>query len=249
LPKTLQLIDAYLRRQPWPAEVIVADDGSSDQTASIVEQLAAIYLNLRVLRLDHRGKGYAVRQGMLAATGQFVLFSDADLAVPITEWPKLETQLDAGYQVVIGSREGIGARREGEPFYRHAMGRTFNLIVQIVALRGIKDTQCGFKVFTREAAHNLFQRVKLYGDQAEIVKGAAVTAFDVEILYLARRYGYRISEVPVLWNYGEETKVDPLRDSWRNLRDVLRVRWNAILGRYAHVSHRLPTEKSERGAP
>jgi dolichyl-phosphate beta-glucosyltransferase len=233
LPATLDQILAYLDMHPWQAEVIVADDGSTDGTAALVERLAARRGDVRLLRLDHRGKGYAVRQGMLAAAGELVLFSDADLAVPIEEWPKLERALSGGYDVAIGSREGIGARRQGEPTYRHLMGRVFNLIVRVVAVGGIQDTQCGFKAFTRAAAQDLFGQARLYGDDARPVRGAAVTAFDVEILYLARRRGYRVREVPVLWRYGTETKVDPLRDSIRNLRDVLRVRWNALRGAYA----------------
>jgi hypothetical protein len=115
------------------------------------------------------------------------------------------------------------------------MGRVFNFMVRLIAIGGIQDTQCGFKAFHRGVAHDLFDRVQLYGADAKPVRGAAVTAFDVEVLFLARRCGYRIKEVPVEWRYGADTKVDPLRDSWRNLGDVLRVRWNALRGRYGAV--------------
>lgn len=245
LPSTLDQILAYLDGQDYGFELIIADDGSSDGTAALVEEYVARRPELRLLRLDHRGKGYAVRQGMLAARGESVLFSDADLAVPIEEWPKLERALSGGYEVVIGSREGIGARRQGEPPYRHFMGRVFNMIVRLIAVGGIQDTQCGFKAFIRPAAQDLFNRVQLYGENARPVRGAAVTAFDVEVLYLARRRGYRIREVPVLWRYGTETKVDPLRDSIRNLRDVLRVRWNALRGAYPDLDapHSLPATR------
>ncbi|MCU0492372.1 MAG: glycosyltransferase family 2 protein [Chloroflexaceae bacterium] len=229
LPPTLAQIGAYLARQPYRAEVLVADDGSSDSTAQLAENTP----DVRVLRLDHRGKGFAVRAGALAARGDYVLLCDADMAVPMEEWDKLAPYLSQGYDVVIGSREGLGARRQGEPWHRHVMGRVFNMIVQTVALRGIQDTQCGFKALSREAAQSLFRRVRIYGEDAPPVQGAAVTAYDVELLYLARRVGYRIAEVPVTWNYGTETKVDPLRDSLRNLRDVLRVRLNALQGRYS----------------
>jgi hypothetical protein len=160
------------------------------------------------------------------------LLCDADLATPIEEWNKLWSYLAAGYDVVIGSREGMGATRLGEPEYRHLMGRVFNIIVRVVALRNIRDTQCGFKALKHEVAGDLFRRVQIYGDHAPLVQGAAVTAYDVELLFLAQRQGYRIAEVPVIWHYGEETKVDPLRDSVRNLRDVLKVRLNALWGRY-----------------
>lgn len=232
LPQTLANIFAYLDRQPFSSEVIVADDGSEDDTAAIVEQLAARHPTLHLLRLDHRGKGFTVRAGALTAQGEHVLLCDADLAVPIKDWERLRRFLDAGYDVAIGSREGLGARREGEPWYRHIMGRVFNLIVRTVAVSGIQDTQCGFKALRREAAQDLFQQVKIYGANAPRVRGAAVTAYDVELLYLARRRGYQIAEVPVPWRYGTETKVNPLRDSWRNLLDVMRVRWYALRGMY-----------------
>jgi glycosyltransferase involved in cell wall biosynthesis len=245
LPDTLAQIFGYLDQQAYPSEVIVADDGSSDETAGIVERMSARHANLRLLRLDHRGKGFAVRAGALAARGEYVLLCDADLAVPIEEWERLRRFLTNGYDVAIGSREGLGARREGEPRYRHVMGRVFNLIVRVVAVGGIQDTQCGFKALRREVAFDLFQRVRIYGDDAPLVQGAAVTAYDVELLYLARRRGYRVAEVPVPWRYGTETKVNPLRDSWRNLMDVLRVRWFALRGMYQGLNTPRPVAAEE----
>lgn len=228
LPTTLAAISAHLTQQSFPAEIIVVDDGSTDGTAS----LAASYAGVHVLRCEHRGKGFAVRAGALAARGEYVLLCDADLATPIEEWEKLWPYFNAGFDVVIGSREGIGAQRYDEPFHRHLMGRIFNFLVQMIALPGINDTQCGFKALRLSVAHDLFRRVRIYGDDAPIVQRAAVTAYDVELLFLARQRGYRIAEVPVLWHYGAETKVDPVRDSWRNLRDVLRVRFNDWRGAY-----------------
>jgi dolichyl-phosphate beta-glucosyltransferase len=228
LPTTLASVMGYLARQNYTSEVLVVDDGSSDRTVEIAERIVGV----RVLRRDHRGKGFAVRAGALAARGAYVLLCDADLAVPINEWEKMYPHLTSGHDVVIGSREGLGATREGEPWYRHVMGRVFNLIIKGVALKGISDTQCGFKALSRAAAQDLFRRVRIYGDDAPIIQGAAVTAYDVELLFLARRCGYRIAEVPVLWQYGTETKVSPLRDSLRNLRDVLTVRMNDLRGRY-----------------
>jgi glycosyltransferase involved in cell wall biosynthesis len=228
LPATLRSVIDYLARQSYASEVLVVDDGSSDRTAAT----AAAHPGVTVLRRDHRGKGFAVRAGALAARGAYVLLCDADLAVPIAEWEKMHVHLVGGYDVVIGSREGLGATRQGEPWYRHVMGRVFNLVIHGVALRGIKDTQCGFKALSRTAAQDLFRRVRIYGDDAPILRGAAVTAYDVELLFLARRCGYRIAEVPVLWNYGTETKVSPVRDSLRNLRDVITVRLNDLRGRY-----------------
>ncbi len=235
LPATIDAIISYIATQPFAADIIIVDDGSTDQTAALVEEMIVNHSNLQLLRLDHRGKGYAVRSGVLAASGTYVLLCDADLAVPIEEWQKLDVCFNQGYHVVIGSREGLGAQRIGEPWYRHMMGRIFNAVVRLVALGGIQDTQCGFKAFQRDAGQRIFHSVQLYGDDAKLVQGAAVTAFDVEALFLARKFGYRIKEVPVLWRYGVETKVDPLRDSWRNFGDVLRVRWYDLRGRYTKL--------------
>jgi dolichyl-phosphate beta-glucosyltransferase len=248
LPETLRQIVSYLTEQPYRSEVIIADDGSTDDTAALVEQLMQQHPSIRLLRLDHRGKGYAVRKGVLAARGEYVLFSDADLAVPIEEWAKVERAFAEQADLVIGSREGLGARRQDEPRYRHLMGRVFNLIVRLIAVGGIQDTQCGFKAFRYAVAQDIFSRVQLYGDDAPSVRGAAVTAFDVEVLFLARRRGYRIREVPVLWRYGIETKVDPLRDSLRNLRDVLAVRGNALRGMYQGLDAPLPITSVEETA-
>lgn len=228
LPATLSSIMDYLARQSYTSEVLVVDDGSGDRTAAT----AALHPGVTVLRRDHRGKGFAVRAGALASRGNYVLLCDADLAVPIEEWEKMYTYLISGYDLVIGSREGLGATRQGEPWYRHVMGRVFNMIIGVIAIQGIKDTQCGFKALSRAATQDLFRRVRIYGDNAPILRGAAVTAYDVELLFLARRCGYRLAEVPVLWNYGAETKVNPVRDSLRNLRDVLTVRMNDLRGRY-----------------
>lgn len=242
LPETLARISAYLAEQPYASELIVVDDGSTDGTAALAEA----HPGAVVLRRDHRGKGFAVRAGALAARGDYVLLCDADLAVPIEEWPKLEARLRAGVDLVIGSREGAGASREGEPWYRHVMGRVFNLIIAAVALRGIDDTQCGFKAMPRHVAQDLFTRLRIYGEDAPVLRGAAVTAYDVELLFLARKRGYSIAEVPVRWHYGTETKVNPVRDSLRNLRDVLTVRLNDLRGRYREAPRAIDQAADKR---
>jgi dolichyl-phosphate beta-glucosyltransferase len=231
LPSTLRAVTAYLDAQPFPAEVIVVDDGSTDDTASVASRSPADG-RIHVLRERHRGKGAAVRAGMLAARGARVLFTDADLAVPIEETACLLALLDAGCAVVIGSREGAGASREGEPLFRHVMGRVFNRLVRMIAVPGIDDTQCGFKLFRADAVAAIVPRLRLYGDDAPEVHGARVTGFDVEVLVIARRHGFRIGEVPVRWRYGAQSKVRPLADTFWNLRDILRVRVNDWRGYY-----------------
>jgi len=208
------------------------DDGSNDRTAQVVREVAAEYPEVRLIQSEHRGKGFTVRTGVLDATGEHILVCDADLATPIEEEQKLAPYLQDGYAVAIASREGLGARRIGEPFYRHLMGRVFNFVARSIAVGGFNDTQCGFKLFRADAARDIFTRVRLYGDDAAKVTGAAVTAYDVEVIFLAVKRGYKVKEVPTEWRYGSVSKVNPVRDSMRNFMDVVRVRLNDWQGKY-----------------
>lgn len=248
LPQTLARVSEYLDAQSYLSEILVVDDGSGDNTTSVVEVFARTHKNVALIRNDHRGKGYTVRTGMLAAQGHIVLFSDADLSTPIEDLEKLLPWFERGYDIVIGSREGAGAQRIKEPFYRHIMGRVFNRVVQLLTVRGIEDTQCGFKAFRDEVAQDIFSRMLLYGDNAQKISGGMVTAFDVEALFIGAKAGYRIKEVPVQWRYGTETKVSPLKDSWRNFRDVVSVRWNDMRGLYNHAMPR-PARDSSAPSP
>jgi glycosyltransferase involved in cell wall biosynthesis len=231
LPRTLGEIDRFIAERRFSVELLVIDDGSDDDTYLIAEQHASTAARYQVLRLPHRGKASAVRAGMLAANGKYVLFTDADLSTPIDYATKLTGALSGNADVAIGSREGIGATRVGEPAYRHVMGRVFNAVVRLLAVPGINDTQCGFKAFRREAAQAIFSRTILHAGEGT-VEGPRVTGFDVEVLYIARKLGYTIAEVPVYWEHVVGSKVQPLPDSFRMFADVLRVRWNAIRGRY-----------------
>lgn len=217
---TLSRILRFLQGQPFEWEWLIVDDGSTDRTAELVEAFARPYERVRLLRAPHGGKGHAVRTGMLAARGQLCFFSDIDLSVPIEELPRFLPALERA-DVAIGSREAPGAVRYEEPTYRHLMGRVYNLLVRLLLLRGIHDTQCGFKGFRQGAAECLFSRQQIDD-----------WGFDIEVLYLARRLGYSIEEVPVHWTYGRQSRIRALRDSWRMFRDIWRVRWRCWQGHY-----------------
>lgn len=231
LPHTLWEIDSFVANNDLHAEIIVADDGSCDDTLAVARSFNPRSASYVVLALRHRGKAATVRDGVLRARGRLILFTDADLSTPIQYATRLISALESGADVAIGSREGEGSTRVREPGYRHVMGRVFNRIVKLVAVPGINDTQCGFKAFRHDVAKDLFGRARLHvGDT--VVRGSLVTGFDVEILHLARRRGYTIAEVPVYWQHVTGSKVHPLRDSYRMVVDVVRVRINAILGHY-----------------
>ncbi len=238
LPGNLAQIRAFLEQQSYTFEIIVVDDGSTDDTVGQICEMVAGDPRVRVIENPHFGKGYTVRTGMLAATGDIVLFTDADLSVPIEDIDKLLPYFEAGYDVVFGSREGGGEeQRIGEPFYRHLMGRVFNSFVRSLAVPGVQDTQCGFKALRREVAQDIFPRLLIHDGSQGPIDHPMVTAFDVEMLFLARKAGYKLKEVPVIWYYRNESKVKALPDSWRNLKDVLRVRWNNFRGRYNNQGH------------
>jgi dolichyl-phosphate beta-glucosyltransferase len=221
LPESLSRISEALEIRGEPYEVLVVVNGSTDRTADVVKAAADRDANIRLIVTSLRGKGRAVKIGITEARGDRIVFADADLSTPIEEVVALADRLDDRNQVVIASREGSGARRVGEPYARHLMGRIFNLLVQVLAVRGIQDTQCGFKAFTRQCAHDVFSRQQIVG-----------FGFDVEVLYVARRLGYGIKEVPVNWAYAASSRVDPVKDTIRMFRDVLAVRWNDLRGIY-----------------
>jgi dolichyl-phosphate beta-glucosyltransferase len=228
LPQTLQSAWTYLSRQDYSYQLLVVDDGSEDATAEVARDFAARHEHVCVLSIPHGGKAAALRTGMSAAGGELIAFSDADLATPLEYLRGFIEATETGCDVVIGSREGVGARRIGEPKYRHIMGRGFNLLVRALVLPGIQDSQCGFKLFKRQAAVEILRRSQLYRDTDKTIQGARVTAFDVELLVIARRLGYRICQFSVVWTYGKGSKVNPVRDTWANLVDALTVKVNDV---------------------
>jgi len=221
LPPTLTSVNAFLDRQPYLSEIIVVENGSQDLTAVVTEAFAADHPRIRLFQESGRGKGLAVRRGMLEASGEYRFICDADLSMPIGEVAKFVPPQLAGFDVAIGSREAPGARRFNEPPYRHIQGRVFSTLVKIFALPGFEDTQCGFKCFRGPIADDVF-RVQQFGGMS----------FDVEVLYIARQRGYKIVEVPIDWYYRAESRVNPILDPLRMLRDILAIRRNWSRGKY-----------------
>lgn len=203
-------------------EILVVDDGSSDRTAEIVEEHAESDSRIRLLRAPHGGKGAAVKRGMMEAKGDWRFLSDADLSMPPENLERFFSGEDGEpeFDISIGSREAIGARRIDEPWVRHFLGRIYNWTVKVVALRGIEDTQCGFKLFSAEAAEAVFPVQRLNG-----------WSFDVENLFIARKAGFTIGEVPIDWQYYEGSKVTCAGSAAAYL-EIYRVRLNHLLGRY-----------------
>jgi dolichyl-phosphate beta-glucosyltransferase len=212
---TLRMIDDYLRDRVRGYEIIVVDDGSSDNTMKVVRSECGRLKSVRLLSNEaNRGKGFSVRRGVMGARHDLVLVSDADLSTPIEEVSKFLPWVEKGYDVVIGSRalkESDIIRRQ--PWYRQTMGKTFNLLVRIVVLGGFHDTQCGFKMFRTPAGKKIFESLKTEG-----------FAFDVEALLRAKKIGYRVKEVPVRWINSPQSKVRVLRDSARMFLDLVRIR-------------------------
>jgi glycosyltransferase involved in cell wall biosynthesis len=220
LPQTLEQVVQFVGQQSFKAEVLTVINASSDRTLQIAQEYASRYPVLRVLHEELPGKGRAVHKGMLAATGAYRFFADADFSMPIDEILRfIPPTVDV--PIAIASREAPGAIRYNEPFYRHLTGRVFNTLIRLLVLPALQDTQCGFKLFRADAAEKLFRRQTLMG-----------WAFDVELLYVASRLGYPILEIPIPWYFNPESKVNVLRDSWRMFFDLLTIRRNGRQGLY-----------------
>lgn len=214
LATSLPVVLEYLKQQPYTWEIVVVDDGSADATGAVAQRVGKDF-PVRVLRNEpNRGKGYSIRRGLLEAHGEYRLFSDADLSTPIEELGKFWPFVKDGYSVVIGSRALPDSQlKVRQKFYREFMGRVFNMLVRLLLVGGIHDTQCGFKLFTADAAQAIFPKQTLTG-----------FSFDVEVLVLARKLGFRIKEAPVQWFNSPASKVSAWYDSARMFLDLLRLR-------------------------
>ena len=213
LPATLERMAQFLSTQPWRTELIVVDDGSTDQTVALCHRLAASLPQLRVIETSpNHGKGHAVRTGMLAAKGEIIVMFDADSSTPATELPKLLAQLETA-PIAIGSRYIKGAEVADRPWWRQGWSRLCNFFIQQTLVPGVRDTQCGCKAFTNAAAKDLFARATVNG-----------WAFDLEVLALANRRGYRVVEVPIKWKDDARSRVDPWRDFGRVIHEAILIK-------------------------
>jgi len=228
LPETFRRVFEFTRRQSYSIEVILVENGSSDKTFQIAQSLAGQHPELKLLQSTESGKGRAVRQGILAAHGEYRFMCDVDLSMPLDEIEHFLPPALQGYDIAIASREAPGAVRIGEPYYRHFVGRIYNGLIRLLALPGLQDTQCGFKCFRGPVADDLFRRQTRTG-----------WSFDVEILFIARLLGYKVIEIPIHWYYDPHSKISVVRDSFKMGMDILTIRLNALRGIYTSPNARL----------
>lgn len=225
LPDSLRQVAEFVSQQSYPIEVIIVDNNSRDLTGEIAKEFARTFPYARALHEPRQGKGAAVRTGVLAGCGDYLMVCDADFSMPVVEIDKFVPPSINGYDIAIASREVPGARRVEEPEYRHLMGRVFNFIVRLLAIPQIQDTQCGFKAFRRDVAQDVFSLQTIDG-----------WGFDVEVLFIGLRHGYRLVEVPITWYYKPQSRVNPIRDSIKMVLEVLKVRLNGWRGLYGGKS-------------
>ena len=221
----LEKVDQFLANQDYSAEMVIIENGSNDHTLEIARSYEKRMSYLRVFHEDLAGKGRAVRRGMLEARGEYRFFCDVDFSMPVTEINRFFPPQLNDTEIAIASREAPGAVRYGEPEYRHLAGRIFNGLVRLIAIPKLQDTQCGFKCFQAGVAEEIFKRQTLMG-----------WSFDVEVLFMAQRWGYKIVEVPVPWYFDPHSRVRMMSDSWRMVLDMLAIRNNARRGLYDRPS-------------
>lgn len=222
LPPSLEKIDAFLKTQPYEAEVIIVENGSTDRTVEVSKAFAATHPYVRVIEAAVRGKGLAVKEGMLVARGDYWFICDADLSMRIDDLPKFLPPMSDGADIIIASREGVGAKRVGEPAIRHFIGRVNNIIIKLTAVSGFEDTQCGFKMFSRAAGEDLFGVQQMIG-----------IGFDIELLFIAKKRGYKIKQVPITWYFDADSRMRIVGDSLNLLVEIWQIRRNWFWGVYA----------------
>jgi len=223
ISKTIKGIERYLDSKNISYEIIVVDDGSSDNTLNLVKGFSKNNNKITYITYEkNMGKGYAVREGVKNSKGNLILFSDADLSTPITEMEKLIAAIKNGFDISIASRALSNSEIiVSQHFYRKTMGKIFNILVQLLIYRGIKDTQCGFKCFTKKASQEIFKRCKING-----------FSFDVEALLIGKKLGFKIKDIPVQWVNSPESRVHPIKHSLLMIKELLQIKWNEMKGLY-----------------
>jgi glycosyltransferase involved in cell wall biosynthesis len=225
----LEKVNHFLTNQNFNYEIIIVDDGSTDESISLLKKFTKEHKNTKSIFNQHQGKAATVITGILAANGKYILFTDLDQATPIEELKKLLLYMNKGFDIAIGSRND---KRKGAPLFRVAMAKGFIILRNLILNLGIKDTQCGFKLFSEKSAKIIFKKLKLFKVNKH-AGGSTVTAgFDVEVLYVAKRNKLKIAEVPVEWHYQETRRVNPIYDSVNGFIDLIRIRINGLIGEY-----------------
>jgi dolichyl-phosphate beta-glucosyltransferase len=231
----LKQISTYLNKKNLDWEVIIVDDGSTDGSNHLIKKFVSTQKNWHFIQNLHRGKTNTIKTGVFKSKNPLTLFTDFDQSTPISEVEKLLPFTSKGFKIVIGSREVKGSFRKKEPWYRHLMGKGFNFGVQLIAVRGIHDTQCGFKVFDTMIAKQLFNDLKVYQLKSKPEKHAFTGAFDVELLFIANKRKIKIAEVPIHWKHATTARISPIRDSIRMAFDVIKIRLVDMIGGYKKV--------------
>jgi dolichyl-phosphate beta-glucosyltransferase len=228
----LHVVTEYLDKQPYEKEVIIVDDGSEDKSVDLAERFiqSANVPYMRVLKNPHGGKAATVITGLLEGKGDIVMFTDMDQATPIEEVEKLLPYFEEGYDIVFGSRAG---RREGAPLTRRILSTGHGILKNLIVNVNFKDTQCGFKAFKRDKIRPMLDRLRIHGTRQVVKGGMVASGFDLEMLFVAKKMGYKIMEVPVEWHYVGTKRVNVIKDSWRGIKDMINLRLNDIRGVYS----------------
>lgn len=225
----LENVAHFLNKKLYEWEAVIVDDGSNDESRNLIGEFVKDHSNFRLVAVKHQGKAAAVTRGVFESTGEIILFTDLDQATPINQMDKLIPYFEKDYDMVIGSRSN---RRRGAPILRLMMARGYMVLRNLILNLGVTDTQCGFKAFSKKLARDVFPRLKVFSTERKAYGSTVTAGFDVELLYLVKLSGYKTAEVPVEWHYQETRHVNPLKDSWESLQDLVKIRWNSLRGIY-----------------